>query len=291
MSDGILVYLQGNRHAEYVLSPVAALARSLGEAVHLLYVVDCPACTPPVRLRSTQYRSPGLVDACNYVQHLRDWLMEQGICSEYTLGVGPAAECLSSLGIDRFRLLAMSLPSSWRPGRHGCATSPEEILRRAPLPALLYYPLPGTGTPPPWLTGLIAPLDGSAVAERALPWVESLAHDLRLPVRVARVVPDDALPWEFGPGQPAGHWTEDESDAALYLGATVVELRERGVGASPVLLRGDPGTEVATLARDHPTELVVMATSGHAGLGPWFVASVAQTVAYTSGAPVLVIPG
>lgn len=79
-------------------------------------------------------------------------------------------------------------------------------------------------------------------------------------------------------------------EAALYLGKTVVELRERGVGATPAVLVGDPGTEVATLAREHPGSLVAMATSQPGGVGPWFLANVAQTVIYTSGSPVLLVP-
>lgn len=290
MPDGILVYLQGARHSEYVLSPVAALARSLGEAVHLLYVVDCPACATPVRLRPTQYRSPGLVDACNYVQYLRDWLMEQGVCSDFTLGVGPAAECVSSLGADRFRLLAMSLPSAWRPGRPRFSGGAEAVLQLASIPTLVYYPLPGTGTPLPWLTRLIAPLDGSASAQQALPWVESLARDLQLPVTVTRVVPEYEPPLLPYLEDTAGRPGDQEAEASLYLGKTVVELRERSVGATPVVLLGDPGTEVATLAREHPGSLVVMATSHPGGVGPWFLACVAQAVIYTSGSPVLLIP-
>jgi len=123
-----------------------------------------------------------------------------------------------------------------------------------------------TPTPPPWLTGSSHPWTVATDSERALPWVESLARDLRLPVRVARAVPEEGLVLDFGPAKSTGELKDDETDAVLYLGATVVELRERGVGASPVLLRADPGTEVATQA------------------------SVAQTVVYTSGAAGILVP-
>jgi nucleotide-binding universal stress UspA family protein len=287
--DGILVYLQGAKQSEYVLSPVAALARSLGEAVHLLYVVDSPIPVP-VRVSPAQYRSPGLTDACSYAQYLRDWLMEQGVCSDFTLAVGRPAECVAKLGAERFRLLAMSLPSPWRPGRPHGGGGPEALLKHASVPTLVYYPLPGSGTPLPWLTGLIAPLDGSTPAEQALPWVESLARGLRLPVTVTRVVPEYEPPLLPYLEDTASRPGELETEAALYLGRTVVELRERGIGAAPAMLVGDPGTEVATLAREHPGSLVVMATSNPGGPGPWFLASVAQSVIYTSGSAVLLAP-
>lgn len=141
---------------------------------------------------------------------------------------------------------------------------------------------------------LIVPLDGSELAETALPHVEAIATVAKVPIALIRSVP---FPVSYGanvygsmsPELLAGV-EDDDKVARRYLAETATRLRARGHVVETHVSTGHPRTEIAELAQGMDGAMVVMSTRGASGLTRWVVGSVTDSVIRSSGVPVLVIP-
>jgi nucleotide-binding universal stress UspA family protein len=131
---------------------------------------------------------------------------------------------------------------------------------------------------------ILVPLDGSSLAERALPWAQRLAAaaDGRLILlRVVRGPPPSAAGEPLREGVP-----RHEAEAYLHrlarrLGTTPVD---------PVVLEGDAAQTILGESARRGIELIVMSTHGRAGIGRWISGSVADAVMRQAGVPVLLVP-
>lgn len=72
-----------------------------------------------------------------------------------------------------------------------------------------------------------------------------------------------------------------EKDAALF--------GERGYGATAVLRKGDPVTEILAVAQEKGVDAIAMATHGHTGIGQFLFGSVAQAVLVRIAKPVILL--
>jgi nucleotide-binding universal stress UspA family protein len=121
---------------------------------------------------------------------------------------------------------------------------------------------------------ILVPLDGSPLAERALPYAEMLAlaragdpgH-----IVLVRVLEED----------------DTEAEASEYLVAIAERLRKRGLESEIDTARGKPGGEIVAEVGRRGAETVVMATHGRSGLGRWVYGSVAESVLDRAAVPVL----
>ncbi|MGA7669145.1 MAG: universal stress protein [Nitrolancea sp.] len=120
---------------------------------------------------------------------------------------------------------------------------------------------------------VIVPLDGSDLAEQALPYAEAIARKANAPLHLMRVVPPDA---------PAS----SESEARSY-------LREHAKGYGDrvqISVRmGQPADQIVDGSDEMTDPVIVMTTHGRSGIGRWLYGSVADRVVRGSGAPVLLI--
>jgi nucleotide-binding universal stress UspA family protein len=121
---------------------------------------------------------------------------------------------------------------------------------------------------------ILVPLDGSALAERALPYALELA---RAGARLAVVHVHHR-------GQPAGVDLDAVAERLSRAGA-IAETDGRAVADG-----GDLGQAIVGAARELGAELVVMSTHGRSGLGRWIYGSVAEQVLRQSPVPVLLVP-
>lgn len=136
---------------------------------------------------------------------------------------------------------------------------------------------------------IIVPLDGSAVAEKALRYAEELAKagDRRLSLVM---VQDSVVERGFEPFADSEHMTVDDACRA-YLERAVKDVEDTGAAAESTLIAGDHAAE-AILAHASKTdaEMIVIATHGRSGVGKWLLGSVAEKVVRHAGRPVLVVP-
>jgi nucleotide-binding universal stress UspA family protein len=135
---------------------------------------------------------------------------------------------------------------------------------------------------------ILVTLDGSELAQAALPVAADLAAALQAEVVLLRVVP----PVE---SRPTGTWDlpavvdleERRAYEELYrLAAASFAGRET---SAVVLVSAHPAEEIIAWARVHPVDFIVMATHGHGGLRHLVAGSVTEAVVRSGLAPVIAV--
>ncbi|MER3438643.1 MAG: hypothetical protein C4346_14225 [Chloroflexota bacterium] len=138
---------------------------------------------------------------------------------------------------------------------------------------------------------ILVPLDGSAEAERALPFAEELvAPDGGIVLlRVARGRDAFAEPW---PGRPA---TEDdlriiaEEVARRSLLKLAEHIRRRVPEVRITVVFGDPAEEIIRIDEEEQVEMIAMTTHGRGATGRVVFGSVADRVARHATRPTLLV--
>lgn len=133
------------------------------------------------------------------------------------------------------------------------------------------------------MTTVLVPLDGSELAQRAVPFALNIARRDGRTVLLLRAVNTLAAP-TYREGQAMLDAATDELKVyAETLASGQVEIDTRIV---------DAPADVAILeaAEDEEITLIVMSTHGRGGLGRWIYGSVADAVLRDAPAPVLIVP-
>jgi nucleotide-binding universal stress UspA family protein len=137
---------------------------------------------------------------------------------------------------------------------------------------------------------VVVPLDGSAVAEGALPLILEVASALDLEVILLRVVqwrPPEAI--ESGRYGIIDDLPTQIVKANAYLDSIVADLLERGARARSVVREGDPVREILAGAAEAGADLIAMTTHGRSGLGRLLFGSVAEAVLRRAEIPVFLL--
>ena len=134
---------------------------------------------------------------------------------------------------------------------------------------------------------ILVPLDGSELAEVALPYAEELSGKLGSNITLIHV------------REPIGHWTDRIHQAYMgQISQVTKQLVERYLDKSEErkvikveskILVGDPAEEIIKYAEKMNSDLIVMATHGQSGLKRWVIGSVADRVVRASKKPVWLI--
>jgi nucleotide-binding universal stress UspA family protein len=143
---------------------------------------------------------------------------------------------------------------------------------------------------------VLVPLDGSALAELALPWGLRLAEQRRAPLLLARAVPPA---YTAVPNPAAAIAIEHLMAAEVAAAGTWLDERAAGIRAATpgaevrtAVRLGDPASVLLRLEREARAQLVVMGTHGRSGTQRWVRGSVAESVLRRGAAPVLLVrPG
>lgn len=128
-------------------------------------------------------------------------------------------------------------------------------------------------------------LDGSLLAERALPAALALARPLEARLVLVRAAAAElllGLELPLEPRRPA-------AEARAYLARVTADLARRGFVAETVVPLGSPAQAILQEAKRQEADLLVMATHGRGGLGRWVYGSVAEEVLARTSAPLLLV--
>ena len=144
------------------------------------------------------------------------------------------------------------------------------------------------------MKSVVAPLDGSELAESVLSTVAELAKTLKLEVILFRAY---HIPYNIYGGAEDYYGPNVEEllagvrdEACEYLEKKVQELKKLGVETvSCVAKEGFSADEIIKMGRDTPDNLIAMCSHGRSGAKRWVLGSVTETVVRHSGIPVLVI--
>ena len=140
---------------------------------------------------------------------------------------------------------------------------------------------------------IVVPLDGSKLAEEALPDAERLARLMDAPMHLLRVVDLTQLPWygQFGGAMEyvasEQALAADDEAAASYLQTVAERMTASGLSVVTEVRRGP--TSRVLIAATRPGDLIVMASHGRSGMTRWFLGSVAEEILRHASVPILLV--
>ncbi|HEU5317771.1 MAG TPA: universal stress protein [Chloroflexota bacterium] len=134
---------------------------------------------------------------------------------------------------------------------------------------------------------ILVPLDGSALAERALHYAETMARSQGAQVVLMRAVEAHVLPGRDTPG--AQRHVVDEADAYLSRWAERIAAAS-GLDVETAVYYGTAERGIVEEVTLRGADLVVMSTHGRSGLGRFIMGSVADHVLRNAPVPVMLVP-
>jgi nucleotide-binding universal stress UspA family protein len=140
---------------------------------------------------------------------------------------------------------------------------------------------------------VVVPLDGSELAERALPFAIALADAYQRGLQLVQVVapPPDASAYSDAYEHPQSRYQRHVREARHYISALQTDMkRATGLPVDVEVTVGEPAAEIVDIAAEYPTNLIVMGTHGHGTVGRVLLGSVATDVMRRSSVPVLIVP-
>jgi nucleotide-binding universal stress UspA family protein len=155
---------------------------------------------------------------------------------------------------------------------------------------------------------ILVPLDGSALAERALPYVRMLAPHSGATIDMLRVIAAETkdaliennptLLHEAGTTADAPPWMREmrvwdmlRYHAESYLDTQAMSLRTGNWDVDTQVQIGAPTETIVAVAKQIHADLIAMATHGYSGFKRWTHGSVTDDVVQATTMPVLVVPG
>jgi nucleotide-binding universal stress UspA family protein len=135
---------------------------------------------------------------------------------------------------------------------------------------------------------VLLPLDGSIMAEQALPYAVAQAKRFRSELILLRVVGslngNGQSPVELGWVQDQmGQWARD------YLESIATQVRAEGIPVKAVVLQAPPHEAITQFAEVNGVGLIVICSRGQSGPSRWLMGSVADRVVRGAAVPVLLV--
>ena len=141
---------------------------------------------------------------------------------------------------------------------------------------------------------VLAPLDGSELAECVLPHVEVIATGCNISrITLIRIVTPlrlyGGIETHISPGERQHLEADSIEVATQYLEEHARKLREKGAFVETKVLFGKITEELIEYVTDNEVDLVVIATHGRSGVSKLFLGSTAERILHASPVPVLMV--
>lgn len=133
-------------------------------------------------------------------------------------------------------------------------------------------------------------LDGSPLAEAALPHAQILASDEEAEIVLLRVSANPAAEFSFSDPTLAHNFIQDmEAETLSYLQSVRSRLQKAGFRTSFLIRQGAIAETILQTASEIKTDVIVMSTHGRSGIQRWLLGSVADRIVTHSNIPVMLI--
>jgi nucleotide-binding universal stress UspA family protein len=298
MFSHLLVPLDGSPTAARAIPYVTALARAFGSHVDLLSVIEpTPDWPGSPRAATDEAGERARALAAAYLGDVADRLHGEGFVVSTDVRHGNAAATILTAAERDCSLIVMATHGRSGFDRLRLGSVAQHVLRHAPIPALVVRAdgrVPSEGEAA--ITEITVTLDGSVVAEQALPAATALADALHVPLTLLEVMPNYYYSSYAWPGMSYASTPEQDRDEeqalAAYLTETADGLRASGrdirtLWRHSMTNRADP--VILSYLSDRPTGLVVMASHGRGGIKRWVLGSTTEAVAAQPPCAVLVV--
>ncbi len=136
---------------------------------------------------------------------------------------------------------------------------------------------------------ILLPLDGSPLAEQALPHAIAMAEHFHSELVILRVL--IPLPSTVTTTEAALQRAAEEAAifAREYLDRIAAGVQEHGITVQMVTLGGRPHYQIIQYAETNQVDMIVMSTRGQSGLSRWLMGSVSDRVVRGANVPVLMV--
>jgi nucleotide-binding universal stress UspA family protein len=285
MFTRILVPLDGTKRAEEAIPFARELATAPDAQVFLLHVE--PPFASVMDEMSIDNRMEALAGELRYV----------GVKAHIITEFGKAAPAIvAAADLDKVDLIVLAPePRNLLEGlRHPSVTA--NVLARTAAPVLV-VPGGATGESPRLLefagSLVILPLDGSLLAEKALPLALRIARQYDRTLLLFQVIPPVPI---IAAGPETYPLVRDTTVAELREAQEyLAKLRERlerteNVAVQTIFHRGVPAEAILALAATKPGSILVMSTHGRTALVRVVMGSVTLAVARKTAIPLLIVP-
>lgn len=135
---------------------------------------------------------------------------------------------------------------------------------------------------------ILVPLDGSALAEAALPHAAALAAAFDARIHLLRVIPvrqrGGAAPLDIIDRRLG------QAEAAAYLEGVAVGLRVEGRSVETGILEGHPAEQVVDALHAHEVDLLVLTSHGAGGCTDFPISGTAHKILSRAGISVVMVP-
>ena len=150
---------------------------------------------------------------------------------------------------------------------------------------------------------ILVPLDGSDLAEAAIPYADEIARAFGSKITLLQAVRSldsiiaETLPWgemnvadhEVPVGVAKARFESEQQGAETYLDSIRKQLSSKGVSSEIQVAEGEPRDAILAFISHAAVSLVVMSSHGRGALGRLVMGSVADAVLRRSGVPVMLI--
>lgn len=137
---------------------------------------------------------------------------------------------------------------------------------------------------------ILLPLDGSALAEQALPYAIAQAEGFGAELILLRVLEPIAPKDPIVP-KAAIKQVEEMTRvwAHEYFERVAARAQEHGIAVQMVVVEGRPHTEIVQFVESNQVDLIVICTRGQSGFSRWLMGSTADRVVRGASVPVLLV--
>lgn len=285
----IIVPLDGSELAEQALPFATTLARHQHAEIVLTTAITAgDRWIDDGIVRKWEAEEQAGVEA--YLRSIVDKLEEQGIRVRSHVDWGHPQVVIESVA-DREGADLIVMTTHGRSGvtRWTMGSIADKVLRTTNTPVILIHPTLHASAPES-VRSIAVALDGSPLAEAALPEAERLARAMGASLLLVRVVVPPALLYGAQGLPGAMPVLEDlEDDARVYLEQTAERIHRHDLKVDVAVAVGVPAEVILGLAGDSGADLIAMTTHGRSGLDRWMFGSVADAVVRHGELPVLII--
>ncbi len=285
----VVVPLDGSELGETALPWAAAVARAHRLSLLLVQVVltgqVSSELSPNVEF---QYTADQALAADRYLSEVAERLRADGINVRTIVREGtPASQILVAATEHDAFAIVMATHGRGVLSRLLSGSVAAEVLRGSNLPVLLVPAAADRRDVPELLHTILVPLDGSPLAEKALPFAVRLVGTGGKLVLVRSAQP---LEYPIDAHELGGtDWRVPGVDEDTYMSSVAQKLRKSGTTVEHFVLAGDATDQIEKGARARDADLIVMATRGHTGIDRMRFGSVADALVRKAACPVFLL--
>jgi nucleotide-binding universal stress UspA family protein len=309
MFTRIVLPLDGSQVADHALGYATALADRFHASLTLVTVIALPhprafggeipsESSTAVRSAHATALARGEQEATDHLESIAAPLRARGIACEVALHHGnPAAEIIACAGDTPGTLIVMSTHGRTGVERWRLGSVAQHVLRHAAVPTVIVR---ARGDDPPAARPTVAEitvtLDGSLLAEGALPAATALADAFGVPLVLLTVLPDIVYLASHDDTEYTASTFQEERAAAeevgQYLARVVARTTTATRSVTSVAWRGAANRreeDISGYLAERPGGIVVMASHGRGGVLRWVLGSTTEGMIGQSPQPVLII--